>query len=110
MYITSKKRNYPSDRRSTRWQGVRTPHTSATKTLKPAKRPRDLHKEGHVLSITSERECHRVDMKNAAFVKMRDSVSFCKQILIEYVLRKPEKRVAWFIYFSTVVCAQFSHV
>ena len=26
-------------------------------------------------------------MKNAAFVKMRDSVSFCKQILIEYVLK-----------------------
>jgi hypothetical protein len=37
--------------------------------------------------MTSERGCHRVDMKNAAFVKMRDSVSFCKQILIEYVLR-----------------------
>jgi hypothetical protein len=29
-------------------------------------------------------------MKNAAFVKMRDSVSFCKQILIEYVLRKQD--------------------
>jgi len=29
-------------------------------------------------------------MKNAAFVKMRDSVSFCKQILIEYVLRFSE--------------------
>jgi len=28
-------------------------------------------------------------LKNAAFVKMRDSVSFCKQILIEYVLRNP---------------------
>jgi len=28
-----------------------------------------------------------VDLKNAAFVKMRDSVSFCKQILIEYVLK-----------------------
>jgi len=26
--------------------------------------------------------CHRVDMKNAAFVKMRDSVSFCKQTLV----------------------------
>jgi hypothetical protein len=50
------------------------------------KRPRDLSKKGHVLSVTRERGCHRVDMKNAAFVKMRDSVSFCKQILIEYVL------------------------
>ena len=28
-----------------------------------------------------------MDLKNAAFVKMRDSVSFCKQILIEYVLK-----------------------
>ena len=36
--------------------------------------------------MTSERGCHRMDMRNAAFVKMRDSVSFCKQILIEYVL------------------------
>jgi hypothetical protein len=31
-----------------------------------------------------------VDLKNAAFVKMRDSVSFCKQILIEYVLKNPK--------------------
>ena len=36
-------------------------------------------------------------MKNAAFVKMRDSVSFCKQILIEYVLRRKELGVARFI-------------
>jgi hypothetical protein len=30
-------------------------------------------------------------MKDVAFVKMRDSVSFCKQILFEYVLR--EKKI-----------------
>jgi hypothetical protein len=44
--------------------------------------------QSHVLSRTSEREGHRVDMKDAAFVKMRDSVSFYKIDPDEYVLRK----------------------
>ena len=35
-------------------------------------------------------------MKNVAFVKMRDSVSFCKQILIEYVLREKQMKGAAF--------------
>ena len=44
-------------------------------------------------------------MKNAAFVKMRDSVSFCKQILIEYVLRNSESKRAPLYMFSDLVCA-----
>jgi len=44
-------------------------------------------------------------MKNAAFVKMRDSVSFCKQILIEYVLRNSESKRSPLYMFLDLVCA-----
>ena len=44
-------------------------------------------------------------MKNVAFVKMRDSVSFCKQILIEYVLRKKRMTGARVLYILEMVCA-----
>jgi hypothetical protein len=43
--------------------------------------------QSHVLNYTSERGSHRVDMKDVAFVKMRDSVSFYKIDPDEYVLR-----------------------
>ena len=81
---------YPSDRRSSRWE-VKTAGACAPSQHLPnvLETPPE---ESHVLCKTRERECHRVDIKNAAFVKMRDSVSFCKQILIEYVLRSNEGR------------------
>jgi len=40
-----------------------------------------------------------------AFVKMRDSVSFYKQILNEYVLKDPKKGQAVFIYHDRMVRA-----
>jgi len=40
-----------------------------------------------------------------AFVKMRDSVSFYKQILNEYVLNDPKKGQAVFIYHDRMVRA-----
>ena len=47
-------------------------------------------------------------MKNAAFVKMRDSVIFCKQILIEYVLKGNNN--GWGLCASSTVVADKSHV
>ena len=55
--------------------------------------------------MTGECRCHPVDMKNAAFVKMRDSVSFYKQILIEYVLRNHSCLHAGLYRFSDGLCA-----
>ena len=48
-------------------------------------------------------------MKNAAFVKMRDSVSFCKQILIEYVLKDHNGRRQPYIPFRRWSVHLFPH-
>ena len=62
-------------------------------TNQTSSRPR----KSHVLCITSQRESHRVDKKVAAFVKMRDSVSFYKIDPDEYVLKSNQCwRVAFY--------------
>ena len=61
--------------------------------------------QSHVLSKTSERGSHRVDMKDAAFVKMRDSVSFYKIDPDEYVLRNHQTWPDLFIPFTDGPCA-----
>ncbi len=49
--------------------------------------PETLENQSHALSRASERDYHRLDLKVAAFVKMRDSVSFYRKILMSMYLR-----------------------
>jgi hypothetical protein len=60
----------PSDKHSTRWLDSATTASGAKETSQTSSR---LSEEGHVLSYTSECERHRVDLKDAACINMRDS-------------------------------------
>lgn len=66
--------------------------------------------EGHVLCKTSERESHRMDLKDAAFVKMRDSVSFYKKILMSMYLKKHNCEHRALYTFDAGPCAEGMHV
>ena len=92
VYIR-KKKDYPSDRHSTRWLDLQVAFTHTRRqTSQTSSR---LSLGGAMFSVRRvSARCHRADMKNAAYLNMRDSVSFCKQILIEYVLRKKRIGIA----------------
>ncbi len=86
----------PSDKRSTRRRTLQMTQKSTSK--EPAKRPRDPLAGANALSRASERDYHRLDLKVAAFVKMRDSVSFYRKILMSMYLKKQQSGGGVFIF------------
>ncbi|KAI0919119.1 hypothetical protein AcV5_002117 [Taiwanofungus camphoratus] len=61
----------PSDIRPTRWKVHRATQKSTQQTNQTSS---SASKETYVLSVTSERCCHRLDLKDVACVNMRDSI------------------------------------
>ncbi|KIL57298.1 hypothetical protein M378DRAFT_396450 [Amanita muscaria Koide BX008] len=96
---------HPSDKRSSRW--LPPPTDAKRQASKRNHNVLEATQKGAVFSvIRASACCHRLDVKDAAFVKMRNSVSFCKQILFEYVLRKKLTRGVGFIYLFHMVRAR----
>ena len=73
LYNIWYKKDNPSDERSSRWLVKAKTANSTRRWTKPNVLETFFLKKSRVLCRTRERRCHRVDLKDVAIVKLRDS-------------------------------------